>query len=224
MEDKFFKFAQHFSKETAMPEDRKIPNDALRLFFVAIEEVMGKEGMRAVLRGAKLEKYIDNYPPKNLELGVTMAEYAAAEQAVEDFYGARGARAMLIRVGRALFNYGMKEQSAVLGLAGQALKLMPIPMTAKMKLLMDQMAAAGNKVVNQPVYVEEDAEAFYLVYPVCMCQYRPSHSTPVCNITVGVLSEAMKWLTDKNFNVQEIECLNAGGTVCRFKVPKTPEA
>jgi hypothetical protein len=159
-----------------MPEDRKMPNDALRLFFLAIEEVMGKEGMRAVLRGAKLEKYMDNYPPKNLELGVSMAEYGAAEQAVEDFYGPRGARAMLLRVGRALFNYGMKEQSAVLGLAGQALKLMPVPMTAKMKLLLEQMAAAGNKTVNQPVYLEEDAEAFYLVYPACMCEYRPKHS------------------------------------------------
>ena len=206
-----------------MPEDRKMPNDALRLFFLAIEEVMGKEGMRAVLRGAKLEKYIENYPPKNLELGVTMAEYGAAEQAVEDFYGPRGARAMLLRVGRALFNYGMKEQSAVLGLAGQALKLMPVPMTAKMKLLLEQMAAAGNKTVNQPVYLEEDAEAFYLVYPACMCEYRPKHQTPTCYITVGILSEAMKWLTEKNFNIQEITCLNLGGPSCRFRIPKTPE-
>jgi predicted hydrocarbon binding protein len=207
-----------------MPEDRKMPNDALRLFFLAIEEVMGKEGMHAALRGAKLEKYIDNYPPKNLELGVSMAEYGAAEQAVEDFYGPRGARAMLIRVGRALFNYGMKEQSAVLGLAGQALKLMPVPLVAKIKLLMEQMAAAGNKTVNQPVYLEEDADAFYLVYPACMCEYRPRHSSPTCYITVGILSEAMKWLTDKNFNIQEIECLNVGGKVCKFRVPKTPEA
>lgn len=207
-----------------MPEDRKMPNDALRLFFLAIEEVMGKEGMHAALRGAKLEKYIDNYPPKNLELGVSMSEYAAAEQAVEDFYGPRGARAMLIRVGRVLFNYGMKEQSAVLGLAGQALKLMPIPTTTKIKLLMEQMAAAGNKIVNQPVRLEEEDDAFYLVYPVCMCEYRLRHSHPVCHITVGILSEAMRWLTDKNFNIQEVECLNIGGRVCRFKVPKTPES
>ncbi|MCI0476207.1 MAG: hypothetical protein L0Y55_08170, partial [Anaerolineales bacterium] len=67
-----------------MLEDRKMPNDALRLFFLAIEEVMGKDGMRAALHGAKLEKYIDNYPPKNLEMGVTFSEYAIAEQAVED--------------------------------------------------------------------------------------------------------------------------------------------
>lgn len=206
-----------------MLEDRKMPNDALRLFFLAIEEVMGKDGMRAALHGAKLEKYIDNYPPKNLDMGVTFSEYAAATQAVEDFYGPRGARAMSLRVGRAIFNYGMKEQAAVLGLAGQALRLMPVPMTAKMKLLLEQMAAVGNKTVNQPVHLEEDAEAFYLVYTFCMCQYRPKHQTPCCHITVGLLAEAMKWLTDKSFNVQETTCMNLGADSCRFRVPKTPE-
>jgi predicted hydrocarbon binding protein len=206
-----------------MPEDRKMPNDALRLFFLAIEEVMGKGGMRAALHGAKLDKYIDHYPPKDLELGVSFAEYGTAEQAVEDFYGPRGARAMLLRVGRATFNYGMKEQSTVLGLAGQALKLMPVPMTAKMRLLLEQMAVAGNKSVNQPVRLEEDADSFTMVYDFCMCQFRPKHQTPCCYITVGLLTEAMKWLTDRNFSVQEITCMNLGGNACRFKIPKTPE-
>ena len=39
-----------------MPDDRMMPNDALRILFLSIEEVMGKDGMRAALRGAKLER------------------------------------------------------------------------------------------------------------------------------------------------------------------------
>lgn len=206
-----------------MPEDRMMPNDALRMFFLAIEEVMGTDGMKAALHGAKMDKYIANYPPKNLDLDVKFSEYAMAEQAVEDFYGARGARAMLLRVGRATFNYGMKEQSAVLGLAGQALKLMPLPATSKMKLLLEQMAAAANKTVNQPTRIEEDADAFYLVVDYCMCQFRPRHSAPCCFVTVGALSEAMKWLTDKNYSIQEISCMNLGATECRYRIPKVAE-
>ncbi|MDE3089425.1 MAG: 4-vinyl reductase [Chloroflexota bacterium] len=206
-----------------MPEDRPMPNDALRLFFLAIEDVMGKDGMKAVLRGAKLERYIDNYPAKNLERGVTFGEYARAEQAVEDFYGPRGAKAMLLRVGRATFNYGMKEQSAVLGLAGQALKAMPLPMTAKMKLLLDQMVGAANKTVNQPTRLEEDADAFTMIVDYCMCQFRPKHANPSCFITVGALTEAMKWLTEKNFAVQEVACMNLGTEACRYRIPKTPD-
>jgi len=206
-----------------MPDDRKMPNDALRLFFNAIEEVMGKDGMKAALHGAKLDKYIGNYPPKNLDFGVSFSEYAIAEQAVEDFYGARGARAMLLRVGRATFTYGMKEQSAVLGLAGQALKLMPLPMASKMKLLLEQLVAAANKTVNQPTRLEEDADAFTFVVDFCMCQFRPKHPSPCCYVTVGTLSEAMKWLTDRNFNVQEVTCMNQGADACRYKIPKIPD-
>ncbi len=205
-----------------MADDRLMPNDALRILFMAIEEVMGPEGMKAVLRGAKLERYIGNYPPKDLELAVKFSEYGGAEQAVEEFYGPRGAKAMLLRVGRATFNYAMKEQSAVLGLAGQALKMMPLPANAKMKLLLDQMAAASNKTVNQPTRVEEDGEAFYWVVDQCMCVSRPKHSAPCCFVTVGGLVEAMKWLTDKQFQVQEVECINQGAPTCRHRIPKKP--
>ena len=206
-----------------MPDDRMMPNDALRILFMAIEEVMGKDGMRAALHGAKLERYIDNYPPKNLNLEVKFSEYGAVEQAVEDFYGARGARAMLQRVGRATFNYGIKEQSAVLGLAGQALKAMPLPTRAKMKLLLEQMVAAVNKTVNQPARLEEDADSFQWVVSHCMCLYRPQHQLPCCYVTLGGLMEATKWLTDKPFPVQEVTCLNQGADACRFRISKTPE-
>jgi predicted hydrocarbon binding protein len=206
-----------------MPIDRPMPNDALRLFFIAIEEVMGADGMKAALHGAKLDKYIGNYPPKNLELGVTFSEYGRAEQAIEDFYGSRGAKAMLLRVGRATFNYGMKEQSAVLGLAGQALKMMPLPMVNKMKLLLEQMVTAANKTVNQPTRLEEDADSFTMIVDYCMCQFRPKHQSPCCHITVGALSEAMRWLTDKNFAIQELTCMNLGADACRYRIPKTPE-
>lgn len=206
-----------------MPADRPMPNDALRLFFIAIEEVMGADGMKAALHGAKMDKYIGNYPPKNLELGVTFSEYGRAEQAIEDFYGARGAKAMLLRVGRATFNYGMKEQSAVLGLAGQALKAMPLPMVSKMKLLLEQMVGAANKTVNQPTRLEEDADGFTMIVDYCMCQFRPKHQSPCCFITVGALSEAMRWLTDKNFAIQELTCMNLGDDACRYRIPKTPE-
>ena len=206
-----------------MPDDRMMPNDALRILFMAIEEVMGPDGMRAALHGAKLERYIDNYPPKNLNLEVKFSEYGSVEQAVEEFYGARGARAMLQRVGRATFNYGIKEQSGVLGLAGQALKAMPLPTSAKIKLLLEQMVAAVNKTVNQPVTLEEDADSFHWIVSHCMCLYRPQHQAPCCFVTLGGLMEATKWLTDKPFPVQEVTCLNQGADACRFRISKTPE-
>jgi predicted hydrocarbon binding protein len=205
-----------------MPEDRPLPNDALRLLFLSIEEVMGKDGMKAVLNGAKLQQYINNYPPKSLAMEVKFSDYGHAEQAVEEFYGPRGAKAMLTRIGRGTFQYAMREQSAVLGLAGQALKMMPLSMTAKMKLLLQQMVSAANKTVNLPQRLEETQDAYVVVTTQCPCQYRPVHPGACCSVSVGTFTEAMKWLTDKQFTVTEITCLNKGDDACRYRIPKEP--
>ncbi len=211
------------SSTTTMIPDREMPNAALRLLFVSIEEVMGVSGMKAVLNGAKMSQYIGNYPPNDLEYGVTFGQYGRLEQAIEDFYGPRGARAMLLRVGRATFQTGLREQSAVLGLAGQALKNMPLlSMQAKMKLLLQQIVQAANKTINEPAHLEEDAESFTVVIEWCMCQYRPKHPQPCCAVTLGTFMEAMKWLTDRQFDVKEITCRNNGADACRFRIPKTP--
>lgn len=206
-----------------MPEERMMPNDALRILMLAVEEVLGADGLKAVLHKAKLERYIGNSPPKNLELGAKFSDYAAVEQSIEDVVGGRGARAVLLRVGRATFNYGMKEQSAVLGLAGQALKIMPLPTTAKMKLLLEQMVAAANKTINQPTRLEEDADSFTWIVDHCICLYRPQHPGPCCSVTLGGLMESMKWLTDKNYPVQEVTCMNLGADACRCRISKHTE-
>jgi predicted hydrocarbon binding protein len=201
--------------------DRGMPSGALRLLFLSIEEVMGADGIKAVLNGAKLSHYINNYPPNTLEYGVTFGEYGHVEQAVEDFLGPRGARAILVRVGRELFRYSLREQSALLGIAGNALKNMPlISPQAKMKILLQQIVGAANKTVNQPARLEEDNDNFYVVIDQCMCQWRPKHEKPCCLVTVGTFSEAMKWLTDKPIEVKEITCLNNGADACRYQIPK----
>jgi len=43
------------------------PNKFARIFLDAMEEVMGKNGLNAVLNLAGLPNLIGNYPPDNLE-------------------------------------------------------------------------------------------------------------------------------------------------------------
>jgi predicted hydrocarbon binding protein len=204
-----------------MAEDRPMPNAALRVLFEAIEEVMGENGVKAVLNAGGLQRYINNYPPANTKMEVTFSEYGHAEQAVEDFYGPRGARAMLIRIGRALFQYGLKEQPGLRSLGGLALKA--LPMNTAMKLVLDNIAKAGVKDINQPVHLEEDEENFYLVAEECMCRWRGKKEKPCCFVTVGVLREALHWATGQGFDIEEIKCIATGDQVCRYRIPKTPQ-
>ncbi len=203
-----------------MATERPMPNAGLRVLLDAIEEVMGANGTKAVLNAGGLSKYINNFPPKDLEMKASFAEYGAIQQAVEDFYGPRGARAMLLRIGRATFHFGLKDQPAILGLAGVALKA--LPEKTRMKLILDRMANAATEKVNQPTHVREEEDAFYFVVDACPCQWRPSHEKPCCFTTVGVLMEAMAWITGKVYKVEEVACQASGASNCVYRIPKAP--
>jgi predicted hydrocarbon binding protein len=204
-----------------MPEDRLMPNASLRTLFEAIEEVMGANGSKAILNSGGLSRFVGNYPPNDTKMEAHFADYGKAEQAVEDFYGPRGARAMLIRIGRATFQYTLKEQPAILGLAGLAMKALPMGM--RMKLVLDNITNAANKDVNLKAHLREEPDAYYYVNEECPCRWRPQHDKPACYATLGVLLEAMAWATGKNFRIEEVTCIANGASACVYRIPKQPE-
>ena len=202
-----------------MEEPPKMSNATLRTLFLAIENVMGENGIKAVLNFGGLKRFIGTYPPNNLDRDVTHADYAEAQQAVEDFYGPRGARAFMLRIGRATFRYALEEQPAILGVAGLALKL--LPQETRMKLILNRMAQGQGETLAMKVHVEEQAEHFIYVVENCTCRFRKRDlKTPCCYVSVGGLMEAMRWCTGVEHNVTEFACMNVGDDACRYRVEK----
>ena len=203
-----------------MVEERRMPNVMLRNLLAAVAEVLGENGLKAVLNAAGLQRFIDNYPPNNMELGITFADYGAVQQAVEDVVGPRGAKVILTRIGRATFRYALQEQPTVLGLKGLALKA--LPRLVRMKLVLASLARAATRDVNLPTDIEEHDDHFLYVVDECPCRWRGKKNKPVCFVTVGILNGALRWATGKNFKVQEVNCIAMGDDACRYRIDKKP--
>ena len=60
----------------------------------ALEDVMGKNGLNAILNLAGLNIYVDNYPPDNLEKAFDFADLSSINIALEEMYGPRGGRGL----------------------------------------------------------------------------------------------------------------------------------
>ena len=60
------------------------PNRFARITILAMEEVMGKNGLNAILNMANLQRLIDNYPPEDLERQFDFADYSALHAALEE--------------------------------------------------------------------------------------------------------------------------------------------
>ena len=124
-----------------MAEDLKYPNATFYVLILACEEVMGKNGFASVLNQGGLSYLVGKYPPNNLDYEVSFSLYGKVQQAIEDFYGVRGSKAILMRVGRAFFRYSLHEQSAILGVASLALKALPVG--ARQKLIVKRIDSSN---------------------------------------------------------------------------------
>jgi predicted hydrocarbon binding protein len=196
-------------------EDAVIVNTIVRQALVAAQEVMGENGLNAVLRSCGLERYIGDFPPDNLEPAIPTAQYAQFNQAIEDFYG-RGGRGMLRRIGKASFRYALREQAGLMGIAGVALKL--LPERQQIKFVLNGMADALRKSNPQvEVWLDEGGHLAYHDATCGVCHGRKS-DTPICHLYVGSIGEAVEWATGKPHHVVETHCMAKGDEYCRFEV------
>jgi hypothetical protein len=200
----------------AIREDAMIINSLVRQALVSAQEVMGDNGLHAVLRTSGLERFIGNFPPDNLEPSIQASQYARLNQAIEDFYG-RAGKGMLRRIGKASFQYGVREQAALLGIAGVALKV--LPEKQRIKFILNGMINALKKSNPQvEAWLDESGERIAYIESTCAICHSRQSETPICHLYVGSIGEAVQWATGREHVVTETHCLAKGDPYCRFEV------
>lgn len=58
-------------------------NALLYQTLMGIEEVLGANGLKAVLQSSGLDRYVDRMPPNDLESGVRAREFSKLNEAIE---------------------------------------------------------------------------------------------------------------------------------------------
>ena len=197
-------------------EDAMIVNALVRQALTSAQEVMGENGLNAVLRTSGLERFIGSFPPDNLEPSIQTSEYAKLNEAIEAFYG-RGGRGMLRRIGKASFQYAVREQAALLGIAGIALKV--LPEKQRIKFILNSMAGALKKSNPQvEAWVDDSGERLAYLETTCGICYGRESDSPVCHLYVGSITEAVLWASGKEHQIVETHCLAKADPYCRFEV------
>jgi hypothetical protein len=197
------------------------PNRVARIYLMAMEEVMGKNGLNAILNMAGLSHLMDNYPPENLNREFDFADYSALSGALEEMYGPRGGRGLALRAGRASFAQGLRGFGARAGAGDLAFKVLPL--STKLKIGIPAMARLFSQVSDQRSWVEETPnEYIYYMAPCPVCWGRKSDK-PMCHAGSGLLQEGLRWLSGGHeYRVQEHKCVGMGDPACALHVQKEP--
>ncbi len=192
-----------------------------RIILLAMEEVLGREGTHSIIRQASLASYLDNLPEASSNKTFSFETVSRLMESLEQSYGPQGGRGTALRVGRACFQYGLREYGSMLGLTEMAFRLLPL--SSKFSVGSKSFADLFNKHTDQIVRLEEkDGKLFWHIERCPLCWER--HTTePVCHLAVGLLQESLYWLSSgRIFNVEEISCIARGDPTCTIVIDKTP--
>lgn len=197
------------------------PNKFARIYLEAMEEIMGKNGLNAILNLAGLQEFIGNYPPDNLEKAFDFAYYTALQMALEDMYGPRGGRGLALRAGRASFAEGLRGFGALAGVGDLAFKVLPL--AAKMKIGLPAMANILTQFSDQISNVYEEGDKYVYTLERCpMCWSRKADK-PVCYAGQGLLQEGLRWVSGGHeFKVDMATCIAKGDDMGRYVIYKEP--
>ncbi len=198
------------------------PNKFALITLKALEEVMGRNGLNAILNLANLSHLIGNFPEDNLKKEFDFAHFSMIVKGLEEMYGPRGGRGLALRAGRATFSDALRDFGALAGAGDLAFKVLPLQ--AKLRIGIPAMAKIFSQMSDQKTTVEEtDNEYIYTIHKCPVCWGRSGEDKPVCFVSTGLLQEGLKWVSGGNeFRVNESKCTAMGDEVCEFVIQKKP--
>jgi len=179
---------------------------------------MGRNGLNALLKLSSLSHLVA--PEKIDEMPTPQFSFNAISNLVktlERVYGPKGGRGLALRIGRACFNNGMRQYGAETGVTELAFRLLPFH--ARVEGGAKALAELFNKYTDQQVRVEIDGSQFLWIIDRCPVCWDRHESEPACHLAVGILQEALYWLSGgKLFNVEEKTCIAAGDDTCTISI------
>jgi hypothetical protein len=210
-----------------MPAERKksgyyYPNKFARITLEAMQEVMGENGLRAILHLAGLSNLIGNFPPDNLDKEFDFADFTAINVALDEMYGPRGARGLALRAGRATFAQGLRAFGALAGVGDLAFKVLPL--NAKLRIGVPAMANIFMQFSDQISNVIDDGSdrIIYTLERCPMCWERKADRA-VCYVGQGLLQEGLRWVSGgQEFQVDMETCIAKGDDMGRYVIYKEP--
>lgn len=198
-----------------------LPNKMGRIVLLAMEEVMGRNGLNAILNLARLQQRIGNYPPNDFAKEFDFSELAHMMQALDEMYGPRGGHGLARRIGQACFRLGIKDFGPMLGIADLTFRILPLGM--KLKVGFEVLAQTFNKFTDHLVRLGENEQYFHWMMERCSVCWGRQSDSPCCHLAVGILEEGLYWVSGgKSFYVEETSCVAAGDRTCVIVIGKRP--
>ena len=189
--------------------EKTVANAVVRVILDGAEDVVGKNGLTALLRYGGLTHLIDNKPDFSMEKIFTNEEYAAITSSFYKILGLTGTKAILRHDGNAtakrVLSTGVYD--SLEGFDGEE-KLF--------KALEIYVLASGRGRVLM--------EGGHVVYdnPQCTVCSAIRGDSAICSIVNGIIDGLIPWAGIEGKRTVETRCMAMGDQTCRHEVLPVP--
>jgi ribosomal protein S27AE len=192
-----------------------------RIAILAMQEILGQDGVDLVLELARSKKYHSSISASNPDLKFPFERISQIQTTLEQAYGPRAGRGLSMRVGRACLKYSLREFGCGLGITGLSFRLLPLP--ARIRVGCEALTGFINQFSDQRVSLDQDKGHFYFHIAPCPHCGDGQFKSPRCAVVVGFLQEALYWVSaGKYFLVEEKNCVVCGDPECTIAIDQTP--
>jgi predicted hydrocarbon binding protein len=140
--------------------------------------------------------------------------YASIQKALRTYYG-RGARGILLRIGRLLWTRLLENAAIHEKAQAQVVRSLPIAMRRKQTL---ELLARFMREKPEGVTVHSLDLDLLLVDHACSAVGDQKENAAICSVTLGMIQAAFLWATGSEVDVEEVACRAVTGEQCEFKV------
>jgi predicted hydrocarbon binding protein len=197
------------------------PNNLARITLIALEDVMGTNGLNAILNLAGQSQLIGNYPPDDMENKFDFAKLSSIIGGMEDMYGPRGARILAMRAGYATFNEMLINIGEAVDINDEG--FMAMELTEKVRVGFSLVGITFTQSTKNTPAIQEDEDHFTYSVKSCPVCWGRTTDEPACFLITGLLRGSLRWITHgQEFNVTQSAAHSCGSPSCDFLIPKLP--
>jgi predicted hydrocarbon binding protein len=185
--------------------DKTVGNIVIRLTLDASEEVLGANGLKAILNLSKMSHLLENRPDYSFEKNYTDEEFRAISSSYVDVLGIDGARAVFRMIGKTIGKNTIK-------IGGYESIKDSDPEERLLKAIELYAVVSGRGKVSR--------EGGVIVYdnPQCTLCAHAKHDHPICSLYNGYLDVTIEWSGVKGKKSVETACMAMGDSSCRFEI------
>jgi predicted hydrocarbon binding protein len=194
-----------------------LPNQVLNLTLTTLDEVMGQKGTKSILNYTGLQKFIDNYPPYNLDLDQSSEVFSHLLTGVISIMGVKGARPILFRGGMRGFEIMRENYPGLWNLEGiEPTERTPAKLFSEFVRIQGIIVAASTQIFGDIYKMYECDEGLALENHDCYWCKGLTTEVPVCFGSCGFNYAIAKWIVGPDTKVEETQCHAAGAAFCKF--------